>query len=326
VTNGLNTVEFRLNRMVDGGGESGWLSGRAGTVLNVRCFVLVLVVFVTAMIIMSLQVTPSCVNTPESLSDWQSSLQRLHQEQLTQTGTLINILEQIKSRHNSTKDVDAKSTSTDTDTSQKWNYNWDMKQWANKEEAVGVGTRTIILVRHGKYDYDTGKLTDQGRQQVNLTGYRLKELGMQYRVITHSPMIRAQETAEIIHTHLPHLPTYQDAILEEGGPIQPEPTISYWSLPQRDYFVNGPRMESAFRKYFFRADKSQTEQTFEIIVGHGNLFRYFILRAMQFPASGWMRTFIAHASISMLHLNPDGTVSMTRFGDSGHFPPDLVTY
>ena len=46
----------------------------------------------------------------------------------------------------------------------------------------------------------------------------------------------------------------------------------------QDYFVNGPRMESAFRKHFFRADKSQTDQSFEIIVGHGNLFRFFTLR------------------------------------------------
>ena len=48
-------------------------------------------------------------------------------------------------------------------------------------------------------------------------------------------------------------------------------------------------------------------------------------RALQFPREAWMRVFIAHASISLLHINPDGTVTMTKFGDSGHLPPNLVT-
>ena len=42
--------------------------------------------------------------------------------------------------------------------------------------------------------------------------------------------------------------------------------------------MDGPRLEAAFRKHFSRADRSQTEQSREILVGHGNIFRFFILR------------------------------------------------
>lgn len=212
------------------------------------------------------------------------------------------------------------------ETRNKWDYNWDKKAWANPEDAQGVGTRTLILVRHGQYHLDTGHLTDLGWQQANLTGLRLKQLNMPYKAIIHSTMDRARETAQAISRHLENVPVFSDDVIQEGGPIPPEPTISYWGLPQRTYFMEGPRLEAAFRKYFYRADKEQTYQSHEIIVGHGNIFRFLVLRALQFPPEAWMRVFIAHASITVLHINPDGTVNMNKFGDSGHFQTDMVTY
>ena len=49
-------------------------------------------------------------------------------------------------------------------------------------------------------------------------------------------------------------------------------------LLSQQYHVDGPRIEAAFRKYFHRADKSQTQQSHELLVAHGNVLRYFILR------------------------------------------------
>ena len=72
-----------------------------------------------------------------------------------------------------------------------------------------------------------------GKQQANLTGYRLRELNMDFSVITHSTMERARETAELVHSHLPGVRMEEDGMLEEGGPAPPEPTISYWGLPER---------------------------------------------------------------------------------------------
>ena len=207
----------------------------------------------------------------------------------------------------------------------RWNYNWDHRAWKDPSEANGVPARTIILVRHGQYDLNTGLLNARGRQQANLTGIRLRDLNMAYDQIIHSDMIRAVETADIIHRHLPNLPKHLDPIIAEGGPTPPDPTVGYWSLPERTYYVEGVRIEAAFRKYFHRADKSQKKESTDILVGHGNIFRYLILRALQLPAAGWMRVFLPHGSISLLHINSDGTVTLTKFGDSGHFPPDHVT-
>ena len=59
------------------------------------------------------------------------------------------------------------------------------------------------------------------------------------------------------------------------------------------------------------------------LFGTGKLFFF---RSLQLPADAWMRMFIPHASITFINIDSNGIVSMTRFGDSGHFPPDKVTY
>jgi len=51
-----------------------------------------------------------------------------------------------------------------------------------------------------------------------------------------------------------------------------------------------------------------------------------VCRALQLPKDAWMRVFIGHASITMLHLRADGTVTMTKFGDAGHMPFNKVTF
>ncbi|KAK2181760.1 hypothetical protein NP493_383g04010 [Ridgeia piscesae] len=206
-----------------------------------------------------------------------------------------------------------------------WDYNWDKRAWKSADEAKGVGTRSLFLIRHGKYNYNTGHLDDLGIEQAHMTGKRLKAMNKKFDGIIHSTLPRAVETATILRQYL-NISMAPDDMLIEGGPVIPKPTITYWGLPDSTYHVDGPRMEGAFRKYFHRAEKSQTAQSNEILVGHGNLFRYFALRALQFPPEAWMRIFIAHASITVFHLNPDGTVSMNHLGDAGHFPPEKVTF
>jgi len=39
-------------------------------------------------------------------------------------------------------------------------------------------------------------------------------------------------------------------------------------------------MEAAFRKYIHRADPSQKKHSYELIVCHANLIRYFVCRYM----------------------------------------------
>lgn len=67
-----------------------------------------------------------------------------------------------------------------------------------------------------------------GRKQAEWTGKRLKELNMPYTEIVKSTMARAQETADIITSSLPNVPTKSCKLLEEGAPIPPIPEVGHW--------------------------------------------------------------------------------------------------
>lgn len=44
------------------------------------------------------------------------------------------------------------------------------------------------------------------------------------------------------------------------------------------FFSDGARIEAGFRKYFHRAPPSQKKDSYEILVCHANVIRYWICR------------------------------------------------
>lgn len=229
-----------------------------------------------------------------------------------------------------------------------WDHNWDRRdpkslvkppklktpedenEYNRKCEAKkSRAVRHLILIRHGQYNLygntDEEKiLTKLGRKQAELTGKRLAELGLPYSLIVRSTMKRAQETSFLIEQSLPNVKAENDSILVEGYPIPPEPPLSSWR-PEVSLFQDGPRIESAFRKYFHRAHENQINDSYTIIVCHANVIRYFVCRALQFPPEAWLRISLKHASITWLAIGPTGKVSLKCLGDAGHLPQELLT-
>nr|CAD2167815.1 unnamed protein product [Meloidogyne enterolobii] len=139
----------------------------------------------------------------------------------------------------------------------------------------------------------------------------------------------ARQTGEIIIKQMPHLKfnCKLDSILEEGSPYPAEPFKSHWRpIEPSVYHSEGARMEAAFRKYIHRADPSQKEASYELIVCHANLIRYFVCRALQYPPEGWVRFNVAHTSITWILIPPSGNVVVNTVGDVGHLPPDKLTF
>ncbi|XP_076767172.1 serine/threonine-protein phosphatase Pgam5, mitochondrial [Xylocopa sonorina] len=230
----------------------------------------------------------------------------------------------------------------------KWDHNWDRRDPKslvkpmkinnesdqnayNKELAskTAKAMHHIILIRHGQYNVGAetdadAKLTDLGRRQAEATGKRLRELGFPYTVLVHSAMTRAQETAEIIKNDLKNLPVKCDSLLNEGAPVPPEPPSSNWK-PEVTFYRDGPRIEAAFRKYFYRADFKQEKDSYTILVCHANVIRYFVCRALQFPPERWLRLSLNHASITWVTIHPNGIVKLRIFGDTGYMEPRLIS-
>ncbi|XP_025088862.1 serine/threonine-protein phosphatase PGAM5, mitochondrial-like isoform X2 [Pomacea canaliculata] len=229
----------------------------------------------------------------------------------------------------------------------KWDSNWDRRDPSSlvkkpqiKEQSLAYtedlkektakATRHLILVRHGQYvdsaTSDEGRiLTALGRQQAEITGQRLRDLDLDLTRIVSSTMTRAVETADIIHKFFPGLRLDRDDILREGSPIRPEPPSHSWR-PDNYFFQDGARIEFAFRKYFHRADPEQKGDSVEIIVCHANVIRYFVCRALQLPPEAWLRMSLAHGSLTHVMIRPSGRVVLRCLGNSGHLPPDKVTF
>lgn len=191
--------------------------------------------------------------------------------------------------------------------------------------------RNIILIRHGQYEdrvkeADKRILTSLGEEQADFTGRRLKELNINYTKLYHSTMIRAIQTADIIRKHLDaELNVEMDDILKEGAPIPPEPPVGHWRPEFHQFFEDGSRIEAAFRKYFHRAEPEQLEDSYEIVVCHANVIRYFICRSLQFPPEAWLRFSLQHGSLTLLTICPDGRVFCSAIGEAGHIPTNKLS-
>ena len=57
----------------------------------------------------------------------------------------------------------------------------------------------------------------------------------------------------------------------------------------KDFYQEGGRIEAGFRRYIRRCDPKDEADQVDILVCHGNVIRYFLCRALQFPHSAWLR-------------------------------------
>eukprot|EP01012_Entosiphon_sulcatum_P030016 TRINITY_DN36805_c0_g1_i1.p1 TRINITY_DN36805_c0_g1~~TRINITY_DN36805_c0_g1_i1.p1 ORF type:complete len:270 (-),score=32.87 TRINITY_DN36805_c0_g1_i1:19-804(-) len=217
--------------------------------------------------------------------------------------------------------------------SKEWNPRWDGKTEGSR--------RIIYLVRHGQYqneledDDNIKTLTPTGREQALRTGRRLKELGLKFSHIHCSTLSRAQETANLIRSQLgsqaPEIAFSPS--LAEGYPCMPDPPHYDWvnSIPVPIRDKESQRIERAFFKYFSRPEMKFTESgeprsTNELIVGHGNVIRYFVCRSLQLKPQSWLRMNLANCSITKIDIRSDGRVFVSAIGENGFLPPELITY
>ena len=80
---------------------------------------------------------------------------------------------------------------------------------------------------------------------------------------------------------LPHTPYMATHVRERPY------SVCYLSFLE-EFFQDGARIEAAFRKYFHRASPEQEEDSYEIIVGHANVIRYFVCRYVGVVVYRWV--------------------------------------
>jgi serine/threonine-protein phosphatase PGAM5 len=75
-----------------------------------------------------------------------------------------------------------------------------------------------------------------------------------------------------------------------------------------------------------KEEEEEVKHIYDVVVCHGNVIRYFAMRALQLPPEAWLRLCTFNCSITYLIVRPNGSVSLRTLGDMGHLDMDHVTF
>lgn len=188
--------------------------------------------------------------------------------------------------------------------------------------------RTIVLVRHGHYLADPAAdarlgpaLSSLGVAQAHLVGSRLAGLPTRFDALKVSPMQRARDTAATIAAGSPDRHFEVIADLAECTPPTRRTAATAGENPE-DLAACKAQFDRLFAKHFRPAQG--VEQT-ELMVCHGNVIRYMVMRALGVDPAAWLELSISHASITRIRIEADGSFRVISVGDVGHVPPNLLT-
>ena len=221
--------------------------------------------------------------------------------------------------------------------------NWDMvPPQGSIDGKKSPPQHTIILVRHGQY-YEASsedknkKLTNLGCQQASSAGKRIRALEKEGKIppikyVYYSTMMRATETSNLLVKELNNNRLEKEnkinveacSMIREGAVHRTDPSSTKYNPGAARYSKEGIRAEAGFMNHMHRSKEPESYTT--VLVCHGNVIRYFALRALQLLPERWLSTAVYNGSITILNVYDNGRVSLTNLGDVGHLPPKMITY
>ncbi|MFZ4814168.1 MAG: histidine phosphatase family protein [Phototrophicaceae bacterium] len=192
-----------------------------------------------------------------------------------------------------------------------------------------MAERHITLIRHGDYDKSAtdiggGDLTPTGIEQAERVAQALVE---QYPVtaIYSSTLRRAISTAHIIAIAQHKVGFSQDENLCEAVFHIPPKDEAYFAqfkdLGSEAITAQRIRVAHAYQTYVVAAS-TQTDEH-DVLVAHGNIIRYFVVRAMNAPIDLWTQMDIYNGGITRLLVREDGQVKLVTHNEIGHLPRRL---
>lgn len=198
---------------------------------------------------------------------------------------------------------------------------------ADSDIEATLFSRTLYLIRHGQYDHDdqrdpeVGKaLVPLGVTQARLLSARLQGMPVRFSALHSSTMTRARETARVIGDDL-GLEVKTSRSLRECTPPTWRQDIMEEET-EEELTACEEQIDAAFSEYFTPAAGSARH---ELIIGHGNVIRSFVTRALEVDPKSWLGMSIANCSLTIIHIHADGSMKVITYSDVGHIPPNLQT-
>lgn len=105
---------------------------------------------------------------------------------------------------------------------------------------------SLYLIRHGiaeereGYDDDSQRpLTDEGRKKTKLVAKRLFELGLRFDLLQTSPLVRAQQTADIFAN------IFDDCPIQQSNELAPQGDFEKWISWVSEWIEQQPQSAKA---------------------------------------------------------------------------------
>jgi len=221
-----------------------------------------------------------------------------------------------------------------------WISNWDDREHTNNNLNL---KRKLIFINHGEYEKNGplgDRLTSAGIMEMKSSAKRLLELvqdkNCHIRVLNSSTYKRAVQSVEEIRRFLSdnEVKDVPDIDLTDcSGECKP-------LLSNRDletdpykrlsgYFKSSALAEAAYRNFFFRPQMpySETEHStipIEVYVGHPNLHRWFVHRALQLPLGGYLSYTCNGGSFFEFTVHGNGYITCDCVSQSAHVLKDEI--
>jgi len=187
-------------------------------------------------------------------------------------------------------------------------------------------THFLYLVRHGEADPHDGPLSEAGQEQARLTGQRLSDVP--FSAISHGPLPRAAQTAELIAACLPGVPVSACDLAGDYLPSDPDPAAlpprfasfaAGFSAAER---AEGPALAIAALDRFARAG-DEPDDTYELVVTHNLLIGWLVSQALSAPPWRWLGLNQMNCAVTVIAYLAGWPASLVIFNDAGHLPPAL---
>jgi serine/threonine-protein phosphatase PGAM5 len=186
---------------------------------------------------------------------------------------------------------------------------------------------TLYLVRHAQQEQTpdedpTVGLSARGNEQARALGRRLS--GVPLAGIHHSPLLRAEQTAQQVAACLPAVPVNASEHLRDRTPV-PEPgqedeyptEALPWlaNVPAGEQDQGARQIEAAYRYFGALGGDSQ-----HLLITHAFVVGWFVRAALAAPVSAWLQLAPANAGLTLIRCRSDRPTQLLGYNDVGHLP------
>ncbi|MCU1571302.1 MAG: histidine phosphatase family protein [Naasia sp.] len=188
----------------------------------------------------------------------------------------------------------------------------------------------LYLVRHGEqqdaqHGLPDGPLSARGRRQAELIAQRLS--GVPFTGAWHSPLRRAEETAQVFGQVAPAVQSRPSALLFDCIPSGPTPdsprSFDSWfhSVTEAEIEAGRAQMEDAVSEFLAPARGERND----LLITHNFVIGWFVRHVFDAPTWRWLGLNQANCGLTIIRVRSAKPPVLVVHNDLAHLPVELRT-